>query len=56
MVSTATGETSQLKSGGLLIFIGADAETDWLPPEIVVHQCLKELELVDGVRPAPEPA
>ena len=114
----ATGETSRLESGGLFIFIGADAETEWLPPEIAldrhgyvltgsdmraaerwaldrdpylletsvpgifacgdvrfgpvkrvaaavgegsmaiafVHQYLKEAELVDGVRPAPETA
>jgi thioredoxin reductase (NADPH) len=30
----ATGETSRLESGGLYIFIGADAQTEWLPPEI----------------------
>jgi thioredoxin reductase (NADPH) len=30
----ATGETTRLASGGLFIFIGADAETAWLPPEI----------------------
>lgn len=30
----ATGETARLESGGLFIFIGADAETAWLPPEI----------------------
>ena len=30
----ATGETSRLESGGLFIFIGADAQTEWLPPEI----------------------
>jgi thioredoxin reductase (NADPH) len=29
-----TGETSRLESGGLYIFIGADAQTEWLPPEI----------------------
>jgi thioredoxin reductase (NADPH) len=29
-----TGETSQFESGGLYIFIGADAQTEWLPPEI----------------------
>jgi thioredoxin reductase (NADPH) len=28
------GETARLESGGLFIFIGADAQTDWLPPEI----------------------
>jgi len=27
-------ETTRLESGGLFIFIGADAETAWLPPEI----------------------
>src|SRR5215210_7403026 len=32
--STATGETTRLDSGGLFIFIGADAETAWLPPQI----------------------
>src|SRR5262249_28680621 len=34
----ATGETTQLESGGLFIFIGADAETAWLPPEIARDQ------------------
>ncbi len=34
--NSATGETSQLESGGLFIFIGADAETSWLPPEIAL--------------------
>ena len=34
----ATGETSTLESGGLYIFIGADAETEWLPPEIALDQ------------------
>ena len=34
--SAATGEASQLESGGLFIFIGADAETAWLPPEIAL--------------------
>jgi thioredoxin reductase (NADPH) len=29
-----TGETARLASGGLFIFIGADAQTEWLPPEI----------------------
>ncbi len=32
----ATGETTRLESGGLFIFIGADAETGWLPPEIAL--------------------
>jgi len=31
-----TGETTRLESGGLFIFIGADAETNWLPPEIAL--------------------
>jgi thioredoxin reductase (NADPH) len=34
----ATGDTTRLESGGLFIFIGADAETAWLPPEIAVDQ------------------
>jgi thioredoxin reductase (NADPH) len=33
---SATGETTRLDSGGLFIFIGADAETGWLPPEIAL--------------------
>ena len=36
-VTTAGAESSvRLASGGLFIFIGADAETDWLPPEIAL--------------------
>ena len=34
----ATGETTRLESGGLFIFIGADAETAWLPPEIALDR------------------
>jgi thioredoxin reductase (NADPH) len=34
--SSETGETTRLDSAGLFIFIGADAETAWLPPEIAV--------------------
>jgi thioredoxin reductase (NADPH) len=34
--SPATDEVTQLESGGLFIFIGADAETDWLPPEVAL--------------------
>jgi thioredoxin reductase (NADPH) len=34
--SADTGETTRLASGGLYIFIGADAETAWLPPEIAL--------------------
>jgi thioredoxin reductase (NADPH) len=33
---TSTGETTRLDSGGLFIFIGADAETAWLPEEIAL--------------------
>ncbi|HSS72135.1 MAG TPA: FAD-dependent oxidoreductase [Gaiellaceae bacterium] len=35
---TATGETARLDSAGVFIFIGADAETAWLPPEIALDQ------------------
>jgi thioredoxin reductase (NADPH) len=31
-----TGETTPVASGGVFIFIGADAETAWLPPEIAL--------------------
>ena len=31
-----TGTQTRLESGGLFIFIGADAETEWLPPEIAL--------------------
>ncbi|HZO35846.1 MAG TPA: FAD-dependent oxidoreductase [Solirubrobacteraceae bacterium] len=33
-----TDETATLGSGGLFIFIGADAETAWLPPEIALDR------------------
>ena len=33
-----TGETTRLESDGLFIFIGADAETAWLPPEIALDR------------------
>jgi thioredoxin reductase (NADPH) len=33
-VNGADGKLTRLESGGLFIFIGADAETAWLPPEI----------------------
>jgi thioredoxin reductase (NADPH) len=36
VVDNATGETTRLQSGGLFIFIGADADTAWLPPEIAL--------------------
>jgi thioredoxin reductase (NADPH) len=32
------GPTTRLDSGGLFIFIGADAETAWLPPEIALDE------------------
>jgi thioredoxin reductase (NADPH) len=33
-----TGETTRLASGGVYIFIGADAETSWLPPEVALDE------------------
>ena len=36
VVDAATGETRTVDSGALFIFIGANAETDWLPPEIAL--------------------
>jgi thioredoxin reductase (NADPH) len=36
VANSDTGETERLESGGLFIFIGADAETGWLPPEIAL--------------------
>jgi thioredoxin reductase (NADPH) len=36
--NTETGETARLESAGLYIFIGADAETAWLPPEIALDR------------------
>jgi thioredoxin reductase (NADPH) len=36
LIDNATGERTRLDSGGLFIFIGADAETGWLPPEIAL--------------------
>ena len=32
--SSESGETTRHETGGIFIFIGADAETGWLPPEI----------------------
>jgi thioredoxin reductase (NADPH) len=34
--SAADGESTRLESGGLFMFIGADAQTGWLPPEIAL--------------------
>ena len=33
---TRSGETRRLESGGLFLFIGADAETAWLPAEVAL--------------------
>ena len=35
---SATDETTRLESAGLFIFIGADAQTSWLPPEITLDR------------------
>jgi thioredoxin reductase (NADPH) len=35
---SATAATTRLDSGGLYIFIGADAQTAWLPPEIALDR------------------
>ena len=37
-ISDGNGATRRLGSGGLFIFIGADAETAWLPPEIALDR------------------
>ena len=56
-----TGETTRLASGGLFIFIGADAETAWLPPEIALDHKGYVLTGSDGrrgtvaTRPGPVP-
>jgi len=34
ILDSASGKTSRHACGGLFIFIGADAETGWLPPEV----------------------
>ncbi len=36
VLDAASGATTRLHSGGLFIFIGADADTAWLPPEIAL--------------------
>ncbi len=38
LVDGATGEATRQGSGGLFIFIGADAETGWLPPEVALDE------------------
>jgi thioredoxin reductase (NADPH) len=34
----ASGETTRHETGGLYLFIGADAQTAWLPPEIALDE------------------
>ena len=62
-VDNATATTTRLESGGLFIFIGADAETAWLPPDIALDpnglrahrlRCFRCGAL--GTRPRPVPA
>jgi thioredoxin reductase (NADPH) len=36
--NSATNETTPLESGGLFLFIGAQPQTDWLPPEIALDR------------------
>jgi thioredoxin reductase (NADPH) len=36
--NNATGEVARMESGGLFTFIGADAETSWLPREIALYR------------------
>ena len=36
--NSETGATTRLESGGLFIFIGADARREWLPPEIALDE------------------
>lgn len=38
LLDSASGETRRVPSGGVFIFIGADAETGWLPPEIALDR------------------
>jgi thioredoxin reductase (NADPH) len=38
VANSQTGQTTRLTSGGLFLFIGADAETSWLPPEIATDE------------------
>ena len=37
-ITTGESDSARLASGGLFIFIGADAETGWLPPEIALDR------------------
>ncbi len=36
ILDATSGATTRLDSGGLFVFIGADADTAWLPPEIAL--------------------
>jgi thioredoxin reductase (NADPH) len=38
ILNAATGETRRFDSGGLFLFIGADAQTGWLPSEIALDE------------------
>jgi len=38
ILDRGTGNMERVESGGLYIFIGADAETGWLPPEIALDE------------------
>jgi thioredoxin reductase (NADPH) len=38
LANSETGETTRVGSGGLFLFIGADAQTEWLPPEIATDE------------------
>jgi thioredoxin reductase (NADPH) len=38
ILNSATGETRSFDSGGLFMFIGADAQTEWLPDEIALDE------------------
>jgi thioredoxin reductase (NADPH) len=36
--NSETDATTRLESGGLFVFIGADAHTQWLPPEVALDE------------------
>jgi thioredoxin reductase (NADPH) len=38
ILNSVTGETRRFESGGLFMFIGADAQTGWMPPEIALDE------------------
>ena len=50
--NAAPARSTRLESGGLFIFIGADAETAWLPPEIALDRRGYVLTGADVARPA----